>query len=158
VSGAAALVLSQGPLTVAQLKSRLLAAVDPNPALSGITVTGGRLNLCKGITGCAAPPPTPDFSLSMTPSSQSVLRGASTTYTVNIARTGGFAGAVSLSVSGLPAGAGGSFNPNPAGADSSTLTVTTSTATPRGTFTLTVTGTSGSLSRTTTATLAVRRK
>ena len=158
VSGAAALILSQGPLGVAALKSRLLASVDTIPALSGNTTTGGRLNLCKGITGCAAPPPSPDFSLSVTPSSQSVVRGSPTSYTVSVARTGGFAGAVSLSVSGLPAGAGGTFDPNPASGASSTLTVTTSTATPRGTFALTVTGSSGALTRTASATLVVRRK
>jgi subtilisin family serine protease len=55
VSGAAALILAQGYRTVADLKSRLLASVDHRPALSGKTVTGGRLNVCKGITGCVSP-------------------------------------------------------------------------------------------------------
>jgi subtilisin family serine protease len=67
VTGAAALILSapgQGGLSVAQLKSAIMNNVDPLPSLSGITVTGGRLNVCKAIPGCGAPPvatatPTP---------------------------------------------------------------------------------------------------
>jgi subtilisin family serine protease len=55
VSGAAALILSAGDQRVAALKSTLLAAVDADPALSGKTVTGGRLNVCKGIPGCVSP-------------------------------------------------------------------------------------------------------
>ncbi len=52
VSGAAALVLSRCNLNTAQLKSTLLNNVDPIPALSGITVTGGRLNVDKAIRSC----------------------------------------------------------------------------------------------------------
>jgi subtilisin family serine protease len=62
VTGAAALILSapgMGGLTVAQLKSAILNNVDPLPSLAGITVTGGRLNVCKPIAGCGgAPIPT----------------------------------------------------------------------------------------------------
>lgn len=55
VSGAAALVLSAEPtLTTAQLEARLLGAVDPVPALAGRTVTGGRLDVCRAVTGCAS--------------------------------------------------------------------------------------------------------
>jgi len=54
VSGAAALVLSAEPtLTTAQLEARLLGAVDLVPALAGRTVTGGRLDVCRAVTGCA---------------------------------------------------------------------------------------------------------
>jgi subtilisin family serine protease len=52
VTGAAALILSTGYLSVTDLKATLLAAVDPDPALADITVTGGRLNICKAIPGC----------------------------------------------------------------------------------------------------------
>jgi serine protease len=158
VSGAAALILSTGAYTTAQLKSQILNNVDPIPSLAGITVTGGRLNVCKAIPGCSGPPPppTPDFSLSISPSSVTVPRaGGIATYTVTITRTGGFADPVTLSVSGLPAGANGSFNPNPASGSSSTLTVTVDAATARGTYVFTVTGTGGNptLKRTATATL-----
>lgn len=105
-------------------------------------------------SGCAAPP-TPDYTLSASPPSQAVPVGSSTSYSVTINRTGGFSGAVSLSVSGLPAGATASFSPNPATANSSTLTVNTASTTPAATSTLTITGASGSLSHTTSVTLQV---
>jgi hypothetical protein len=96
---------------------------------------------------------TPNFSLSITPSSVTVpLLGTSASYTVNITRTGGFTGGVTLSVTGLPSGATATFTPNPATGASSALAVKVK-LTPRGTFTLTVTGTSGTLTHTATATL-----
>src|SRR5207302_1406801 len=55
VSGAALLVLSKCALDTASLKTLLLNNVDPIPSLSGMTVTGGRLNVNKAIRACAAP-------------------------------------------------------------------------------------------------------
>jgi subtilase family serine protease len=99
--------------------------------------------------------PAANFSLSASPSSQSIRRGHSTSYTVTITPLNGFNSAVALSVAGLPAGALASFNPSSA-TSSSTLTVSTSRTTPSSTYTLTITGTSGSLSYSTTVTLTVR--
>lgn len=59
VSGAAALVLSLCNLDTAGLKDVLLGSVDPLPALAGITVTGGRLNVNSALHACTAPPETP---------------------------------------------------------------------------------------------------
>jgi subtilisin family serine protease len=158
VAGAAALVLAAQPtLTTAQLKSALLNNVDPIPSLSGKTVTGGRLNVAKAVGGTPPPPPPPpasDFSVSASPSSQSVVQGASTTYSVTITRTS-FTAAVSLSVTGLPAGATGSFNPASTTGTTSTLTVATATTTATGSYPLTITGTSGSTARTASVTLVV---
>ena len=59
VSGAAALVYSQSPsLTAVQVKDQVLGSVDPIPALSGITVTGGRLNVANAL----GPPPSPPLA------------------------------------------------------------------------------------------------
>src|SRR5437899_343513 len=154
VSGAAVLVLSKCALNTASLKTLLLNNVDPIPSLAGRTVTGGRLNVNKAIRACAAPA-NPDFALSAAPASRTVTQGGSTTYTVNITPSGGFTGAVSLTATGLPAGATGTFNSNPATANSSTLTVTTAATTATGSFVLTITGVSGALSRTTSVTLLV---
>jgi hypothetical protein len=155
VAGAAALVLAKNPtFTTAQVRSAILNNTDPLASLSGKCTTGGRLNLSKAV-GPAAPP-TPDYSLALSPTSATVTVGSSATYTVNITRTGGFTGGVTFSISGLPAGAAGSFSPNPSTTNSSTLTVTTSTSTPTGTYAFTVTGTSGTLTRTTTGTLVVQ--
>ncbi|HVH71392.1 MAG TPA: N,N-dimethylformamidase beta subunit family domain-containing protein, partial [Candidatus Dormibacteraeota bacterium] len=69
------------------------------------------------------------FTITASPSSQTVTPGGSTSYSVTINPTGGFGGQVNLSVSGVPSGATGSFAPNPATA-TSTLSVTTGTGTP----------------------------
>lgn len=99
-------------------------------------------------------PSSADFSLSASPASQTVAAGGSTSYTTTVTASGGFSGAVALSVSGLPTGASGSFSPDPT-SSSSTLTVTTSGTTAAGTYPLTITGTSGSLTHTTQVTLVV---
>jgi subtilase family serine protease len=104
----------------------------------------------------ALAPQTPDFSVSVTPGSQSVTPGGITTYTVSVGALDAFIGSVTLSVSGTPTGANGSFSANGfAAPGSSTLTVTTSGATPVGTYTLTITGTSGTLTHSATVTLVV---
>jgi subtilisin family serine protease len=53
VSGAAALLLSTGTYTAAQLKAQILNNVDPLPSLTGKVRTGGRLDICKAIPGCS---------------------------------------------------------------------------------------------------------
>src|SRR5947209_1548532 len=153
VSGAALLVLSKCALDTASLKTLLLNNVDPIPSLSGMTVTGGRLNVNKAIRACGAPA-NPDFALSATPASQTVTQGGSTTYTVNISPSGGFTGAVSLSADGLPAGASASFSPNPA-TGSATITVSTTATTSTGSFSATSTGTTTNLSHTASVSLVV---
>lgn len=52
VSGAAALVLSVCSLDTPNLKADLLSNVDPIPSMSGITITGGRLNVNQAIHAC----------------------------------------------------------------------------------------------------------
>jgi thermitase len=53
VAGAAALILSVGDMSPTALKADILDNVDPVPALSGLVRTGGRLNICKALPGCA---------------------------------------------------------------------------------------------------------
>jgi hypothetical protein len=99
---------------------------------------------------------TPDFAVTATPSSSSVVAGGSTTYTATVTPSGGFTGTVTFSTSGLPAGATASFSPaSVATSGSSTMTVATTTSTPTGTYAVTITGTSGSLVRSTTVSLVV---
>src|SRR5438874_4321982 len=97
-----------------------------------------------------------DFTISVNPSSAAVDPGTSATATVSTATTAGTAQTVSLSASGLPAGAAASFNPpSVTSGGSSTLTLTTATSTPAGTFPVTITGTGTSATHTTTFTLTV---
>ncbi len=100
--------------------------------------------------------PSPDYSLSMTPASQSVAPGGNTSYTVTVTGNNGFSGTVNLGVSGLPSGVTGSFNPTSvAGSGSSTLTIDVGAAVASGSYTATVTGTSGALVHTTSSGLTI---
>src|ERR1700733_4179595 len=100
--------------------------------------------------------PTPAFTVSAAPSSQTVSPGGGTSYSVSTSAVNGFTGSIGLSVSGLPANATGTFSPTPVNVGSgSTLTITTASNTPPGSYSLTITGTSGSLTSTTTAVLNV---
>ncbi|MBZ5660224.1 MAG: choice-of-anchor D domain-containing protein [Acidobacteriia bacterium] len=102
------------------------------------------------------PAQNPDFTISATPASRSILQGAGTTYSATVTGMNAFSGSVNLSVSGLPAGATGTFNPSlVVGSGPSTLTITTTPTTPTGSFTLTITGTSGALTHSTTTTLVI---
>jgi hypothetical protein len=126
------------------------------PGTYTLTITGISGNLTNTATATLVVNAAPDFSISTSPSSQSVNPGANTTYTAAITALNGFTGTVSFSVSGLPTGATGSFSPNSVnGSGSSTLTVSTTTSIAPGTYTLTVTGTSGSLAHSGTVTLVV---
>ena len=100
-----------------------------------------------------------DFSLSASPTSRNIKRGAQTTYTITATPSGGFTGSVTFGVSSvLPAGVSVSFSPQSvASSGSSVMTVRTSSTTPTGTYVLTISGSSGDLQRTTSVTLNVRK-
>ncbi len=116
-------------------------------ALSRAPVNGIQIALSSG--------PSPDFSVSSAQSSQTVVPGGATTYTVNIAPLNGFSGPVSLSAVGdgldsgldFPPGVTASFNPAVVASlpGTSVLTVTTTGSTPVGTSFVGVIATSGSL-------------
>jgi hypothetical protein len=101
-------------------------------------------------------PATPDFSLSVAPSSRTVTAGNSTTYTVSTTALNGFSGSIALSAAGLPSGASASVVPTSiTGSGSSTLTVSTASTTPSGTSTITVTGSSSGPTHSSTTSLIV---
>ena len=99
----------------------------------------------------------PNFSISASPSAQSIGRGKNGSYTVGVNPTGGFTGAVTFSVlSGLPANTTASFSPNPT-TSSSALNINVASKASQGTYTLTLKGVNGSLSTTTTVSLTITR-
>jgi hypothetical protein len=99
----------------------------------------------------------PDFTLSATPPSASVPVGKAASYSLSVGALNGLTGSVTLSASGLPAGARASFSKNPVAAPGgSTMTVQTTGGTRRGTFGLTVTGVKGTLRHQASVTLVVR--
>lgn len=107
-----------------------------------------------------AVPAKPGITVQISPASQSITRGSPASYTVSLTSTGGFAGSVALSATGLPSGSAASFAPTSQPLTSgstatSVLSVTTSASTPVGSYTLTVTGTSGKVSGSVSAGLTV---
>jgi hypothetical protein len=89
------------------------------------------------------------YTLSATPSTDSLNPGGSASYTVTVNPMGSFTGTVDLSASGLPSGATASFFPTSISTSgSSTLTITTAANSSASRSTLTVSGTSGSLTQT----------
>ncbi len=100
----------------------------------------------------------PNFTISASPASLSVVQGNQGTSTITTTVSGGFNNAINLSATGAPSGTTVSFNPStlPApGSGSSTMTITVGSATPTGTYPITVTGNGGGTQQTTTVTLTV---
>lgn len=125
-----------------------------------VTGTSGALVRSTTVSLTVTTAPVPDFTVSATPSTQTVVQGNGTSYTATVTSSNGFSSLTSLSVSGLPSGAAGSFSPASVtppsgGSANSTLSVTTATSTPAGTYPLTITGTSGATVRTAGVTLVV---
>jgi hypothetical protein len=86
---------------------------------------------------------TPDFSIAVTPTSQTVNQGGAASYTVSITPTGSYAGTVNLTATGAPSGATVGFSPASvtAASPTSTMTITLPSSTTSGDYTVTVTGT-----------------
>lgn len=99
------------------------------------------------------------FTISVSPTSQTVVPGGSTSYTVTVTGFGEKAAgkSIALSISGLPAGVNSQFSPSSVSSNhTSTLTISTSSFTEEDTYTLKVTATSGELTETATITLVVQ--
>ena len=113
------------------------------------------------VQGNSPPPPPPaSFSLSDAPGSLSVAQGAAGSSTFTVLSSNGFNSAVSLSISGLPAGvtasfSAGSVTPPANGSATSALTLTANGAATTGTATVTITAIGGGLTKTTTLSLTV---
>src|SRR5271157_2714964 len=99
-----------------------------------------------------------NFSISVLPSSLTIVQGNQGAVAINTTIRGGFNGAISLSASGVPSGTTVSFNPNPIpapGAGSSGVSITVGSNTPAGTYPITFTGSGGGIQQNTTLTLTV---
>lgn len=123
--------------------------------LVGAVVLGALSWGVVAATGALTTPAT--FSLAASPNTQAVSAGASTSFAVTMTPGRSFSGTVSLSVSGLPAGATASFSRTglTSSSNTSSLLVTTSSTTPNGPNTLTITGTNAGQTVTTTSKLTV---
>ena len=119
---------------------------------------GGSSTPPKTTTTAPAPPAPADFSLSVTPSSQTLVRGTTgTALSLQAAAANGFASPVTVDISGLPASvtaSPASLTLTPGSAQNVTLTAGTTAAT--GASTVTFGGTAGALSHTATLALTVQ--
>jgi hypothetical protein len=142
-------------------RRRMFPALRSASTATKLLLAGMLLLLTAAGVAYAAQPTKPGITLGISPASQSVTRGQAATYTVSVTSTGGFAGTVTLSASGLPSGASAAFaSPSSVtltsgGTASKTMTVTTTSSTPLGSSTITVTGVSGKVSGSVTAGLTV---
>lgn len=148
-------------LTASGLAPGVTATFTPNPATanistltlsassaaalgaSSVTVTGvgtpGTRSTILALT--VSQLPVADFSLSATPASVIINRGATGTSAIGVVRTGGFAGPVTLTASGLPLGVTATFTPNPATANTSALSLAVSSTATVGPASLVISGT-----------------
>jgi hypothetical protein len=102
----------------------------------------------------AMPPPVPDFSMTLAAPSQTAAAGTTAAYTLNFTPRNGFNQPVTLTCSGLPAGATCSSNPvTPT--NSGTVTVTIASTVVVQTYPFTITGTAGTTIHSAQATLVV---
>jgi len=126
-----------------------------------VTVTGFSPGLSRSVTlavTVTSPPPPPDFTLTVSPTNQTIHRGSTATYTITVRGTNGFNGTVTLSATISPVNRHGPALSLPSTVgpySTSTLTASTGHNTPQGIYTITVKATSGSLVHTFTITLNV---
>ena len=155
-TGTATLTAGGNCYTLLTGASSIDAAASYTPSVSGpgsVTFAGtdqasdGSTVIVKGAgTGFTLAPTTPSLT---------VNQGGSGTDTINITDVGGFAGAVTLSATGLPTGVTAVFATNPT-TSSSLLTLTASAIAPAaGPVTVTITGVSGAITQTTTIAVTV---
>jgi hypothetical protein len=92
-----------------------------------------------------------NFTLASVPASAAVTQGgAVVTTNINITRTGGFAGSVTLTVTGLTAGLTATFNPASTTGTTSSLSISASATATTGNVTLTIHGNATGLAEQTT--------
>lgn len=119
-----------------------------------VTITGTNGSLVKSTTVTLL---VRTFALSASPTTRTIVKGQSTTYTITLTYVNGFTGTVTFGTNGtLPTGVTVSYSPaSLTSAGTTTMTVQTTASTPVGTHTITAKGTSGSGSSTKTQTVPV---
>src|SRR5438876_1150900 len=123
-----------------------------------VTVYGSSGSLSHSVIVSFKISPSPDFTITLSPSSQTVRKGSTATFTIRVTGTNGFNNTIDLTATIAPVTRHGPAIslPSPVGPYStSTLTVSTTRSTQLGTYTITVTATSGSLTHTSTVTVTV---
>jgi subtilase family serine protease len=142
------------PTTATTSIATFTAASGAVPGAAAVTVTATQgasfVSAALTLTVKAAP----GVTLAAAPTTLSITRGTSGSSTITITPVNGFTGAVSLTVSGLPAGVSAAFSPASA-TSSSKLTLTASSSATIGNATVTINAKSGSVTAAATLALTV---
>ena len=121
-----------------------------------ITASGGGITHTTTIA-LTVTAPNPDFTITDSPSSITVVRGSTGHTMVTVGALNGFTGTVTLSVSGQPSRVSTTLSPTSiTGSGSATLSVAVGKRATTGTRTLRITGTSGSLAHSVNLTLTIQ--
>lgn len=134
---------SPNPATGPSTQMILSASATAAPGTYTLTV---RASAAGGVSGTTTFPLTVtaaaagSFAINVVPGTLTVAQGQTGLATVNIARTGGFTGGVTLSATGLPAGTTANFVPAVPTGTQSQLGIVVGSNTPTGTYTVTVRG------------------
>jgi subtilisin family serine protease len=162
ITGIVALLLAANPALTYETALAALQQTARTDAATGAvpnnTWGAGRVDALAAVKA-VAPATQPDFTISASPTSLSVTAGGGASSQITTAVSGGFSSGISLSASGLPAGATASFSPatiSSPGSGTSTMSISTSSSTPADTYDVTVTGSGGGKSHAATIFLAVR--
>jgi serine protease len=117
------------------------------PTLAGSDCGAGLVNAQAAVSAAGAV--TPSYTLVLTPTSAilSPTTTSSVDVTVGIARVGGFADAVSLTLSGAPARVTGTFTPSSTTGNTSTLRLQATGSPAPGTYSLTINASGGGINR-----------
>lgn len=114
---------------------------------------------CGGGSQTQSPPKTPDFMITLSPSSPSVVQGGSVQIVVGVQATEGFNGTVNVSIAAPPSGMSAAptqFPLNPGGQQNVTVSAVSTMAV--GAVDLTVFATSGTLSHQSTVSVSVTKQ
>jgi hypothetical protein len=174
-AGGVDVALSSSNNSVAQVPSSNIVNVASGATSASFNVTTSAVTTTTGVNITATyggaspsavltvnPASAGDYSISASPGNRTIKAGSSTSYTISITASGGYAGSVALTVTGgcptIPANACSITPASIVGSGSATLTVQTSTQTQKVTYTLSISGTdnAASLSHSVTTGLKVR--
>ena len=123
-----------------------------------VTATGGGIKQTATFTLTVTVAGQPNFALTASPASLTVVQGTQGSSSINSTLSGTFNSAINLSASGVPSGVTASFAPAtlPApGSGNSVLTLAATKTVPVGTYPITVTGNGGGIQQTAIVTLTV---
>jgi hypothetical protein len=128
-------------LTIAAAAAAAPATTPLTITATGTGVTAKTATLSLTVTAA----PVPNYTIAVSPTTQSITQGGTATVAATITRSGGFTAAVALTADGLPTGVSAAFAPQSVTGTTSTLTLTAGAAATVGTATVTVHGTATGL-------------